>query len=60
MFIAYWRGKDRIRHFGFVKARTRDEAYTFAVRRVPRDCQIIAIYRANPAQVKEDSIRLNF
>ena len=60
MFIAYWRGRDRKRHYGFIKARTHDEAYDFAVKKLPKDCQIVAIYRANPAQVNENSICLNF
>ena len=60
MFIVYWRDACRRRHYGFVKARTYDEAYDFAQKMLGRGCFITAIYRASEASINERSYCMNF
>lgn len=59
MFAVYWRDEKRNTYHGFIKARTHDEAYDFAHKKL-RGCVITAIYRANSEQIEADDICLNF
>ena len=46
MFIVYWRDKYRNTHHGYIKARTHDEAYDFALKKLDKDSTVTAVYRA--------------
>lgn len=61
IYEVYWRGTDRRRNKGFVRARSRDEAYDFAMKSLRKDkVQVTAVYKASPLQVTENSRCLNF
>lgn len=60
MFIVYWRDAMRRRHYGFMKARTHDEAFWFAQSVLGVNCYVTAIYKAGGQQITASSICLNF
>ena len=60
MYQVYWRNEERRRHWGYVRARTADEAYDFAAKKLRRGCTITAVYKASEHQITPRSICLNF
>lgn len=64
IYEVYWRGADRRRNKGFIKARSRDEAYSFTTKMIEREykerVQVTAVYEASPLQITENSRCLNF
>ena len=64
IYEVYWRGTDRRSNRGFVRARSRDEAYSFTMKMIERErrerVQVTAVYEASPLQITEKSRCLNF
>lgn len=64
IYEVYWRGADRRRNKGFIKARSRDEAYSFTMKMIERErrerVQVTAVYNASPWQITKESRCLNF
>lgn len=56
----FWRDTTRRTHYGFIKARTRDEAYDFATKKLRPGTVVTAIYRASEGAITPQSICLNF
>lgn len=60
MFIVYWRNGKRETEHGFVRARTHDEAYDFAYKKLPKGSVTTAIYRVSNSAIDSDGVCLNF
>lgn len=52
MFIVYWRDKYRNTNYGYIKARTHDEAYDFALKKLDKDSTVTAVYRSAASEVR--------
>lgn len=60
MYQIYWRDAMKGTHTGFVKARSRDEAYDFAAKKLQKGCVITAVYKASANLITPRSICFNF
>lgn len=59
VYAVYWL-EGKTRGYGFVAARTQDEAFRFAAMLLKDTCYITAIYKTSLFQVNEKSVCLNF
>lgn len=59
-FEVYWRDRSRETHRAYIKARTRDEAYDFTMKKLKNGCYVTAVYNAVANMIKPTDIRLNF
>ena len=58
----YWRNRQNGYYsaFGYVKAKTADEAYDITTAKLQKGCEVTAVYEASENMITPQSLTLNF